>query len=101
LLVGIRKSPESALTAFLRDQAKAAFGVVDGHLKSARFMVGDAPTIADLSMVGYLYYDEETGIDWNQFPNIRAWTDRITALPGWRHPYELLPLGHSDKPGLV
>ena len=25
--------------------------------------------------------------------NIAAWLDRIKALPGWKHPYDLMP-GH-------
>ena len=23
--------------------------------------------------------------------NIGAWLDRVKALPGWKHPYELMP----------
>ena len=44
-----------------------------------------------LSMVGYLYYPEETGIDRSATPNIEAWSKRIAALPGWKHPYDLMP----------
>jgi len=69
----------------------AAFGIVEKHLAARPFITGDAPTIADISMVGYLYYSEETGIDRKAFPNIEAWTKRIAALPGWKHPYDLMP----------
>ena len=27
------------------------------------------------------------------YPNIGPWLDRIKALPGWKHPYDLMP-GH-------
>jgi glutathione S-transferase len=27
------------------------------------------------------------------YKNIGAWLDRIRALPGWKHPYDLMP-GH-------
>ena len=53
------------------------------------------PTIADLSLVAYLYYPaEEFGFDIAaKHKNIAAWLDRIKALPGWKHPYDLMP-GH-------
>jgi glutathione S-transferase len=27
------------------------------------------------------------------YPNIAAWLQRMKALPGWAHPYDLMP-GH-------
>jgi glutathione S-transferase len=90
-LVGLQKTGETPVTEFLRGRALTAFGIVDKHLAARPFVVGEAPTIADVSMVGYLYYPEETGIDRDAFPNIAAWTQRIAALPGWKHPYELMP----------
>jgi len=90
-LVGLQKTGETPVTEFLRTRALAAFGIVEKHLARRPFMTGGAPTIADISMVGYLYYPEETGIDRKAFPNIEAWTKRVAALPGWKHPYELMP----------
>jgi glutathione S-transferase len=90
-LVGLQKMGESPVTEFLRTRALAAFGIVEKHLAARPFIVGDAPTIADISMVGYLYYAENTGIDRAALPNIEAWTRRIAALPGWKHPYDLMP----------
>ena len=68
-----------------------ALAIVDKHLATRPFLVGDRPTIADISLLGYQYYDEETGIDRTRFPNLIAWTKRVAELPGWKHPYELLP----------
>ena len=63
-------------------------------MASRSFAVLDRPTIADVSMCGYLFWADEIGVDWSaNFPNIQAWLDRIAALPGWVHPYELMP-GH-------
>ena len=92
-LVGIQKSGDPAVVEFLRGRALGAFGVVEKHLATRAFMLGDTPTIADFSMVGYHYYEEETTIDRDAFPNIRAWTRRIAEIPGWRHPYDLMPRG--------
>ena len=90
-MVGLRKTGETPVTEFLRTQALASFAVVEDHLNRQPFLVSDRPTIADISMVGYRYYDEETGIDFTRFPRMKTWTERIKALPGWAHPYDLLP----------
>jgi glutathione S-transferase len=90
-MVGLQKSGETPVTQFLRERATAAYRIVDKHLASAPFLVGDRLTIADLSLAGYVYMPEETGIDMGEFPNIAAWKERISAMPGWRHPHDLMP----------
>jgi glutathione S-transferase len=92
-MVGIQKSADPAVVEFLRGRVLGAFGIVEKHLAQRRFMLGEEPTIADFSMVGYHYFDEESTIDRAAFPNIRAWARRIADLPGWKHPYELMPRG--------
>ncbi|KAF0674525.1 glutathione S-transferase family protein [Profundibacterium mesophilum] len=76
---------------FMQGRLKAAYEVLDAHLGSRDWIVGDDVTIADLSCCGYLYYPEPFGFDRADWPNIDAWLDRIAALPGWKHPYDLMP----------
>jgi glutathione S-transferase len=93
-LVGLQKQPaDPAVVQFLRSRVLGAFGIVDKHLAHNAFLLGDQPTIADFSLVGYQYYDEETSIDRQEFPNLLAWTRRIADLPGWKSPYDLMPRG--------
>jgi len=92
-LMTLAKTGETPVTEFLRTRMRGAFGVLDQHLAGRPFAVGGRPTIADLSMCGYLYFPDEFGVDWADFPNIGRWLERIAALPGWGHPYDLLP-GH-------
>ncbi len=84
------KRPE-AVFPFLQGRLKAAYRVLEDHLASRDWIVGAGPTVADLSCCGYLYYPEPFGFDRADWPNIDAWLDRIAALPGWRHPYDLMP----------
>jgi glutathione S-transferase len=79
--------------AFLKGRIDAAYTVVDKHLASQSFLVGNAPTIADFSLSGYLFYPkEESGYDVRgRFSAIAAWLERLRSLPGWADPYDLLP----------
>jgi glutathione S-transferase len=91
-LFGLQKSGETPVTEFLRIRVRGAYGIVDKHLAGRDFLLGDRPTIADFSLAGYVFYTEPTGIDRKQeFPNVDAWAGRIAALPGWKHPHELMP----------
>jgi glutathione S-transferase len=92
-LVTFMKTGETPVTELLRGRSNAAFGILNGHLDGRDFVLGPRPTIADLSICGYLYWPEEIGVSWDDYPQIGAWLERIKALPGWVHPYELMP-GH-------
>jgi glutathione S-transferase len=81
------------VTEFLRGRVKSALGILNKHLATQPFAAGGRLTIADLSMSGYLYWPEEFGVSWADFPNVAPWLDRIRGQPGWVHPYELMP-GH-------
>ncbi|CAM5775394.1 glutathione S-transferase [Labrys miyagiensis] len=94
-LVGLQKSGENPVTEFLRGRARAAFAIVDEHLGNSDFLIGNRLTIADLSLAGYIFFDEATGMDLADYPNILAWRARIAAMPGWKSPYELVP--HAPK----
>jgi len=93
-LKNFAKTPgDPAVMAFLKARIDASLAIVDQRLDRRAFILGERPTIADVSLCGYLYYPaEEFGFDIPAtHKNIAAWLDRITALPGWKHPYELMP----------
>jgi glutathione S-transferase len=95
-LIQFQKTGETPVTEFLRGRIKTSLGILDSHLSGNEFVVGQKPTIADLSLCGYLYWPDEFGVSWSDYPRIGAWLDRIRALPGWVHPYQLMP-GHPLK----
>jgi len=82
---------------FMQGRLKSAYAVLDRHLAARDWIVGAGPTIADFACCGYLYYPEPFGFDRAQWPGIDAWLDRIAALPGWKHPYDLMPGNPSDR----
>ena len=90
------KRPQEAIK-FLSGRVLAALGTLEAHLEGRDWMVGAAPSLADFACCGYLYYPEPFGFARKDFPNIDRWLDRIAALPGWKHPYELMPGNPSDR----
>lgn len=84
---------QPAVIAFHAARQKSAMKVLEKHLATRDWVVGAGPTIADFSLCGYLYYPEPFGFERAEWPAIDAWLNRIAALPGWRHPYDLMPRG--------
>lgn len=90
-LVTLTKKPEGEVTEYLRKRALGALAVVNAHLADKAFIMGKRATIADFSLCGYLYYGDELPFDLEQHTHVMNWLDRIRALPGWKHPYDLMP----------
>jgi len=88
-----RPAGDPAVMAFLKSRIDGNLAILDKRLAAAPFVLGNRPTIADISLCAYLYYPaEEFGFDIAaQHKNIAAWLMRIKALPGWAHPYDLMP----------
>jgi glutathione S-transferase len=80
----------AAVIAFQQGRLKAAYTILNDHLATRDWVAADRPTIADLSLCSYLYYPEPFGFDRADWPHIGRWLDRIAALPGWQHPYDLM-----------
>lgn len=54
-------------------------GVLDEHLRSRRFIVGDQLSIADLALYSYTHRAEEGGFELAPFTALRRWFERIEA----------------------
>ena len=67
--------------------------IVDKRLAGRPFVWASGRPSPTSRSCAYLYYPpEEFGFDIaGQHKNIAAWLDRMKALPGWKHPYELMP----------
>ena len=83
--------------AFMQGRLKSAYAVLNAHLDGRDWIVGNGPTIADFACCGYLYYPEPFGFARADWPALDRWLDRIAALPGWKHPYDLMPGNPSDR----
>ncbi len=70
---------DEALTNFRRFGA-----VLDKRLEGKKHVVGDALTIADLTMASSLMYAKQTDAPLGEFPNVQAWFSRIAATDAWK-----------------
>lgn len=78
---------------FLYSRARDAWKVLETHLAGREWVAAPRPTIADLSLCGYLFWPDQIDMDRGEFPAISAWLERIAALPGWAAPEALMPSG--------
>ena len=76
--------------AFMLARVQTAYAILDKHLAGRDWIVGRGVTVADLSCCSYLFYPEAFGFDRAKWPNIDRWLTNIAALPGWKHPYDLM-----------
>ena len=83
--------------SFLSMRMHSALKIMDTHLEERDWLATDEATIADFASCGYLYYPEQFTFDRAQYPHIDRWLDRIAALPGWKHPYDMMPGSPADR----
>ena len=68
------------------EQGYRALGVMERYLGGRGFFVGDRPTVADVALYAYPRLCHEGGYDLQNYPTVRAWMERIAALPGYVPP---------------
>ena len=60
----------------------AALGVMETHLATRAWFVGERCTIADIALYAYTHVADEGGFDLQPFPAVRAWLARVASQPG-------------------
>lgn len=66
----------------LMQRGHAALARMEGALAGRDWLVGDAPTLADLALVAYTRVAHEGGFELEPYPAIRAWIGRTEAAFG-------------------
>ena len=94
------KGTDPAVMTFLRKRVDQALAVAEQRLEHHAFVTGTEPTVADVSMCGYLMFPpDEAGYDFPAtHPALAAWLTRLTTLPGWQSPYDLMPGPRIPRP---
>ena len=66
-----------------RAAGEAALRLMDDHLTTRDWFVGDGITLADIALYAYTHVAEEGGFVLADYPNIQAWIARLEKLKGW------------------
>ncbi|MEJ8849082.1 glutathione S-transferase family protein [Variovorax rhizosphaerae] len=80
--------PEGSLVWFERRYEHDIRRLEQEFSDGRRFILDDAPSIADFSLCGYLYWADQAQVEVP--PGVAAWLERISQLPGWGPPDTLL-----------
>jgi glutathione S-transferase len=81
---------------FVKSRGDQALDFLDRHLANSKFLVGAAPTIADIAVFPWVATAEEGGFEMSRRPNLQAWCERFIKLPGAAHPYNVMPRESRD-----
>lgn len=86
-------SADPTIVKFFASRVNDYLGIAEVLLGDRPFVIGDQPTVADISMMAYLSFPPiESGYDLAQsHPAIDTWLKRMAGLPGWKAPYDLMP----------
>lgn len=57
--------------------------LIEARLADHAWLALDRPTIADCAVLPYVALAPEGGVSLSDFPHIRAWIERVKALPGF------------------
>jgi len=55
---------------------------MERHLAGREFLVGEDFSLADIALYGYTHVADEGGFELSAYPAVRAWLDRVAAVPG-------------------
>jgi glutathione S-transferase len=76
--------PDAAAAAKGEESFHRCAQILDGQLKTHRFVAGDALTVADFSVGAVLNLSQMAELPLQSYPAIASWHKNLTELPGWR-----------------
>lgn len=78
------KPPTDAVVELSMGNIRSAATVLEAHLASRKFIVGEAVTLADIDIAAPFSQYQRTGAPFDEFPNLMAWHQRLLdTVPAW------------------
>lgn len=91
-LINVFNAPLDA--EFCKTVAERVLGKLEAHLEGRDFLVGSAPTIADVAIYSYVAHAPEGDISLAPYANVRRLLANIEGLKGFK-PMPVTPVGLS------
>jgi len=66
-----------------REKAHRILSLMEPHLTKSQWLALDRPTVADIACMPYVAVSQEGGVPLTRYPAVRAWVERVKALPGF------------------
>ncbi len=76
---------------------RSALEILEEHLAGRSYLVGDGCSIADIANFAYTHVAEDAGFTFADYPAVKAWLGRVSALPGFVD--DLVPYPANARPG--
>jgi glutathione S-transferase len=77
-------------------KGKAALDIINAHLASRCFLVGDTATIADICCYADIAFARLSNKDIAAWAHLSYWAARIENLPGFAAPFDLLAMQDAE-----
>jgi glutathione S-transferase len=87
---------EPSIAEYHRQGAEKALSVLDSELANRAYLCAAEPTLADLFCYGDIAFAELCAFDLQRWPNVVAWSERLTTLPGFKAPFALLAMQDAE-----
>jgi GST-like protein len=78
------------------NEARRIYGVMDTQLATQKFIAGSSYSIADIAIFPWLRSWQNQGIDWANYPHLKAWFDMVGERPAVKRGVQVL--AHLRKP---
>jgi len=74
---------DQAVIDWCKNQLNRFAAVLDQHMQTRQYLIGEHITIADYSMIHVEFFKEQIPFDWTPFPHLNAYFERVRACPHW------------------
>jgi glutathione S-transferase len=96
-LVTGRLDPDSPAAERRRAAGADCLRLLDNHLETRDFLVGQRYSVADMSLYAYVHVAHEAGFELSDYPAVRRWLARVEATDGFMN--DLAPYPPNARKG--
>jgi glutathione S-transferase len=90
ILAGLATADDPVIAERIR-AAASELKVLERQLEGRAFVTGDALTIADIALYGYIHVAADAGLDLGRRPGVAAWLERVREATGYTEPLAPIP----------
>lgn len=94
----LQVEPDQPIVAYAQESLSQFATILEGHLAERDYVVGNAVTLADYSIVNMEGFKDIIPFDWSGFPQVNAWYERLRAVSHWARTAPASPEALGRRP---